>query len=35
MRCRACLRVVRHPTKKTRVLQVCGNCQKMSLVGMK
>jgi len=35
MRCKACLKIVRHPTKKTRVLQVCGYCQKMSLAGIK
>jgi len=31
MRCKACLKTVRHPTKRTKVLQVCGCCQKMSL----
>jgi len=35
MRCKTCLRTVRHPTKKTKVLQVCGYCRKMSLVSIK
>jgi len=28
MRCKVCLKIVRHPAKKTKVLQVCGHCQK-------
>jgi hypothetical protein len=28
MRCKVCLKIVRHPAKKTKVLQVCGYCQK-------
>ena len=35
MRCKTCLKTVRHPTKKTRVLQVCGYCRKMSLEGLR
>ena len=28
MRCKVCLKIVRHPARKTKVLQVCGYCQK-------
>ena len=28
MRCKNCLRVVRHPAKKTKMLRICGYCQK-------
>ena len=28
MRCKQCLRVVRHPVTKSKILQICGLCRK-------
>ena len=28
MRCKFCSKIVRHPTNKTKTLQICGSCQK-------
>ena len=27
MRCKECLNIVKHPTKKTKMLQICGKCR--------
>ena len=27
MRCKSCMKVVRHPRSQTRILQLCGTCR--------
>ena len=31
MRCKQCLRVLGHPSKKSKVLQICGECRKQTI----
>jgi len=31
MRCKQCLKVVRHPSKNSKINQICGLCRKLFL----